>query len=152
MKEDTKAIVATEPTENGEEPQAQGVAQEGKTFTQEEVNEIVQRRLAREREKLAAESENSEAEKKLMEREKAVLHRELRADALERLKEDDLPAKLADLINCENAEDFSRTYKTVVAAFKEAVDAVPKVPERGGAPEPAQPRTDWFREAFRPKI
>lgn len=78
MKDDTKAIVATEPTENGEEPQAQGVAQEGKTFTQEEVNEIVQRRLAREREKLAAESENSEAEKKLMEREKAVLHRELR--------------------------------------------------------------------------
>lgn len=63
-----------------------------------------------------------------------------------------MPAKLADLINCETAEDFSRTYKTVVEAFKEAVDAVPKVPERGGAPEPAQPRTDWFREAFRPKI
>ena len=56
------------------------------------------------------------------------------------------------MINCENVEDFSRTYKTVVEAFKEAVTTVPKIPERGGAPEPAQPRTDWFREAFRPKI
>lgn len=75
-----------------------------------------------------------EAEKKLMEREKAVLHRELRADALERLKEDDLPAKLADLINCENVEDFSRTYKTVVEAFKEAVTTVPKSPNAAAHP------------------
>lgn len=134
---------AAEPAENGEQ------MARGKMFTQDEVNEIVQRRLAKERK-----SENKEAVEELAAREKAVLKRELRAEALDRLRADDMPVELADLINCDTAEGFENTYKAVVSAFRKATANSPRTGIKVGVcTEPQRPvYTDKIREAFSPKI
>lgn len=148
---------AAEPAETGmQKPQEPEAAHEEKTFTKDEVNDIVRRRLAKEREKFTA-LMDSEGEKRLIEREKAVLKRELRADALDRFKEAGLPASLADLVDYADEESYNASFERVRSVFepaiKEAVarartDMLRGVTPSSGTPQPP----DKIREAFRPKV
>ena len=91
----------TQPAENGKQGS-------GKLFTQEEVNNIVRDRLAKDRAKRAP-AEPSEAEKKEME----LTARESRLSCREHLLENGLPTSLLDAFD---TSDINR--------FKKAVDVV----------------------------
>ena len=151
MEKKTQAMEATEPAETAMEPKT--LDTKDKLFTQDEVDEIVQCCLAKERERLTSGGENTEIEQKLAEREQAVLQRELRADAIDRLKHDGYPQKLVDLIPCDNAEMFEDRYKAVVKVYNDIKnDFVPKAPIKAGAYEQEKPTyKDPLQEVFSPK-
>lgn len=93
-----------------------------KTFTEEEVNDIVRKRLNREREKLTKAFEEGTRESDLDERERNILKRELRADTLEKLAENGMPAGLADLVSYDSKEECEKSLKAVAAVFNQAVN------------------------------
>ena len=93
-----------------------------RTFTEEEVNDIVRKRLNREREKLTKAFEEGTRESDLDERERNILKRELKADTLEKLTESNMPACLADLVNYDSAEECEKSLATVVKVFNTAVN------------------------------
>lgn len=146
---------ATEPAETGNQEPQDG--QDEKTFTQAEVNEIIRRRLAKEREKFTS-LMDGEGEKTLIEREKAVLRRELRADALEKLKESGIPARLADLLDYSDEDSYKISYDRVCGIvnplIKEAAANARAEMIKGRTPHMGSntPQGDSIREAFRPKI
>jgi len=83
-------------------------SQENKTFTQDEVNEIVRKRLARERQKSAESGEDSFAE-----REKDLQNRENLMYARERFFEENLPADLINLASGKSKEKIDEVIKTL---------------------------------------
>lgn len=97
---------------NTDTAQDQQQATEGKTFTQEEVNNIVSDRLKREREKMS-----KEQEEKLNEREKAIAARELKLTATEKLTAVGLPKTLVDAINCSDEETMNKSIEIISQAF-----------------------------------
>lgn len=105
-----------------------------KTFTEEEVNDIVRKRLNREREKLTKAFEEGTRESDLDERERKILKRELRADTLEKLAENGMPAGLADLVNYDSAEECEKSLATVSAVFNQAVNEAVKGKARQSTP------------------
>lgn len=105
-----------------------------KTFTEEEVNDIVRKRLNREREKLTKAFEEGTRESDLDERERKILKRELRADTLEKLAENGMPAGLADLVSYDSKEECEKSLKTVTAVFNQAVNDVVKSKARQRTP------------------
>ncbi len=105
-----------------------------RTFTEEEVNAIVQKRLNREREKLTKAFEEGTRESDLDERERNILKRELKADTLEKLAESGMPAGLADLVNYDSAEECEKSLKIVSAVFNQAVNQAVKVKARQSTP------------------
>ena len=89
-------------------------APEVKTFTQEEVNNIVSDRLKRERDKMG-----KEQEEKLNERERAIAARELRMTATEKLADAGLPKTLVDALNCSDEETMNKSIEIISKAFQE---------------------------------
>ena len=71
-----------------------------KTFTQEDVNKIVQERLAKER------ARNTE---EITEKEKELDKRELQLNIRQTLAEKGLPAELMEAINCTDEETFKKS-------------------------------------------
>lgn len=131
--------------EAGQHDRSQEETKAGKTFTEEEVNDIVRKRLAREREKLNKAFQEGTRESELDERERKILKRELRADTLEKLAENNLPPSLADLVNYDSAEDCEKSLTTVTKAFNAAVNQAVKgkarqsTPRDGGGPYYGRP-------------
>lgn len=74
---------------------------EGKTFTQDDVNRIVQERLARERSKTESDTVN--------EREKELQIRENRLACREYLAENNFPSELAEIFDTMDSETFKET-------------------------------------------
>ena len=70
-----------------------------KIFTKEEVNRIVQERLARDRKAREAEQDSVGMEKSITDREKALEERELKLMAREKLMDEGLPIDLADILS-----------------------------------------------------
>lgn len=105
-----------------------------RTFTEEEVNDIVRKRLNREREKLTRAFEEGTRESDLDERERKILRRELRADTLEKLAENGMPPGLADLVNYDSAEECEKSLATVSAVFNQAVNEAVKGKARQSTP------------------
>ena len=95
-KETTEQINEAEKDQTGETTQEQPPAE--KTFTQEEVNRIVQERLAR--------VKNSSDQNSLAEREQALTQRELRLDAREKLVDAGIPNDLLPLVDCSNKKNM----------------------------------------------
>lgn len=77
-------------------------SQQGKTFTQEEVNAIIQSRLSREKEKNAA--ENAAA---LAEREAQLHERELKLQLCETLVNNELPKEFCDIIKLTDEKSIN---------------------------------------------
>ena len=151
---------AVEETVTEEMTADEQVGAEERKFTQKEVDDIVRRRLERERKKyesLVGDGEYFKEE--LLKREKAVMGREMRVLALERLKSENIPEEAAALLNFNSMDEFEASCETLIRVFnpimKKAVgDAVGAVfRENGRTPrtgtENLNPDT-LFREAFRP--
>lgn len=119
-----------------------GSTQEPKTFTQKDVDKIVQGRIAKERkswekhledqrteaQKLENMSEKEKKEyqerkraKELDDREAAITRRELTAVAKEQLNAAGVPADMADFIDYTDADSVNESVKRLSKAFKGAV-------------------------------
>lgn len=125
-------------TATGEESQAAGEQQntqeEVKTFTQDEVNDIVQKRLVKQRERLSKAFQEERQTSDLEERERNITKRELKADVLEKLAGAGLPSSLAELINYDNAEDCEKSLKEVGAIFNQSLSEAIKHKARQSTP------------------
>lgn len=82
--------------------------QQGKTFTQDDVNRIVQERLAKERGKGTEELDRRSAE---------LDKREFNLKARETLSSKGYSADLLDALNCESEETFNKSLETIERLF-----------------------------------
>lgn len=110
-----KAGIQKEGQENADQHEAE------RTFTQDEVNDIVQKRLAKERERLSKVFQEEKQLSELEERERNILKRELRADAIEELSKRNLPARLADLLDYSDKENLQNSMNEVTSIFRSAL-------------------------------
>lgn len=131
-----------------------------KTFTQEELNAIIDKRLERERrdaqaridkavteaQKLAkmsaderAEHERQELQKKLSEREAEITKRELRAEAKSQLSDKGLPVELAEVLPYTDADTTNAALAAVERVFRAAVEKGVTERLKGNAPKVSQP-------------
>lgn len=83
---------------------------ENKTFTQEELNTIVQDRLAKEKAKY---------EKQIADIQRDVVLREKKLQAKEKLSEKGLPAELIDLVRLDNDEAFDTSLELLEKTYKQ---------------------------------
>lgn len=88
---------------------AQQTQQQEKTFTQEEVNRIVQERLAR--------AKNAPDNSGYAEREQALDQRERRLEAREKLADAGIPKELLPLVNCSSKKDMEDSIKLISTYF-----------------------------------
>jgi len=131
-----------------------------KTFTQDELNAIIDKRLERERkdaqaridkavteaQKLAkmsaderAEHERQELLKKLAEREAEITKRELRAEAKSQLSDKGLPVELAEVLPYTDADTTNAALAAVEKVFRQAVEKGVNERLKGNAPKVSQP-------------
>lgn len=137
--------------------------QETKTFTQEELDRIVQGRIAKERkswEKQLEEQQTeaqklekmSEKEKKkyqeekrikdLDDREAAITRRELTAQAKVQLADKGIPTELAEILNFTDAESCKNSIEIVEKAFQSAVEKGITAKIQGGPALKKAPQTN----------
>lgn len=130
-----------------------------KTFTQDELNAIIDKRLERERrdaqaridkavteaQKLAkmnaeerAEHERQELQKKLSEREAEITKRELRAEAKSQLSDKGLPVELAEVLPYTDADTTNAALVAVEKVFRQAVERAVTERLKGNAPKVSQ--------------
>ena len=83
-----------------------------KTFTQEDVNRIVQVRLAKEKSKNSGDADFAK-------REQELAQRELHMSAKEMLSEKGLPVQLFDALNCKDEETLKKSISTIETVFNE---------------------------------
>ena len=119
--------------EQGENPE--GEEQTEKLFTQDEVNKIVQKRLAKQNESFIKNFQNAQKMDELEEREKNITMRELKADTAEKLAAAGLPADLAKLVNYENKEACEESLKNVCDVFNASLGEALKISARQETPK-----------------
>ena len=138
----------------------QQVTPPAKTFTQEELNAAVEKRIARERkqteerikeavteaQKLAkmsaderAQHEKEELEKTLKQRETEITKRELRAEAKSQLSDKGLPVELAEVLPYTDAETTNQALEAVEKVFRLAVEKGVTERLKGNPPKVSQP-------------
>lgn len=105
-----------------------------RTFTQDEVNEIVRKRLNKEREKITKAFQEGSKESDLEERERNILKRELKADTLEKLAAAGMPYGLSELIDYSSKEECEKSLATVSKVFNAAVNEAVKAKARQSTP------------------
>ena len=81
-----------------------------KTFNQDQVNAIVQKRLAEDREK---------ASRELGEKEQELAQREFRLNSRQKLIDKGYPETLLDALNCSSEEAFDKALETIDGLMKE---------------------------------
>lgn len=115
-----------------------------KTFTQDDVNRIVQERLSKERSKLETVSNTT-----LEEREAALSERENKLSCKEYIQEKGYDVRLLDILDTNDADKFKKTTEELNAIY--SGKQVKKVP-CFSAPTPGVPLgNDLIAEAFKPK-
>lgn len=89
--------------------------QEGneKTFTQAEVDEIIRKRLARERRKTETESNTDGEQETGDDREKTLEERELRVMAKEKLLDSGMPSNLADVLRYSDEKSLEKAIEAI---------------------------------------
>ena len=107
-------------TQTGTQTGAEG-AQE-KTFTQDEVNRIVQDRLAR---------DNGKGSEELDKREAALNYRERKMNAVDELRKNGLPDYLAEALNLNTDEDFQKSMEAIKRMKGESAGVQPGVIGKG---------------------
>lgn len=123
-----------------------------KTFDQDQVNAIVQERLARDREKQSEE---------LSKKEQELLQREFRLDSRQKLIDRGHPEDILDALNCSSKEAFDKALDVIDRLIKErtpspeekadmearikAAASAPKFTDRS---EPRQSGMDMIRKAM----
>ena len=144
---------------NGQVNDGQGndgqTGQQSKTFTQEELDKIVQGRIAKERKSWEKQLEYQKTEaqkletmsdkekkkyqeekriKELDDREAAITRRELTAQAKVQLADKGIPTELAEILNLTDAESCKKSIETVEKAFQTAVEKAVEEKIKGNAP------------------
>lgn len=89
---------------------------DNKTFTQEEMNTIIQDRLAKEKAKY---------EKQLADMQADVRQREKRLEAREKLGEKGLPAELVDLVRLDDDDAFNTSLELLERTYKQKQPETP---------------------------
>ena len=90
----------------------------GRTFTQDDLNRIVQERLAKEKGKVSEELDKRAAELDLRER---------KMNAIQKLRENDLPDYLVDALNIETDEAFQKSIEAINKMKGGTASGEPKV-------------------------
>ena len=156
--------------EQSSEKVEQVVEQSVKTFTQEEVDKIVNKRLARERKDIEAkiEAERAEAERlaKMSEAEKqqalfkkqvaefeatkrAFEQEKLLNETSKQLASKNLPIEFAEMLKAEDAESTFENIKVFEAKFNEAVEKLVNERLRGNTPKArSEVSSGMSKEAF----
>ena len=131
--------------------QEQDTQVEEKSFTQKEVDKIVEQRLARERKKFTNMLEGKDPrESAIEEREKNVLVKELQADAKDIFRQKNLPLEALELLNYTDKETCEKSIEVLEQVLKitgrDAVAAILK----GGPPLQRAPQEEEnvFRGVF----
>ena len=106
----------TVATQEATQPES---SEPGKTFTQEDVNRIVQERLARERNRVP-----SDAEKTLEEREKAVAARERESADKAVRKSKNIPEEVYEALNCASEDAFNKSLEILSPYFQKAREPI----------------------------
>lgn len=118
-----------------------------RTFTQEEVNQIVSDRLNRERARQAAVDPHvEERERNLEARENGLKCREFISENGSRY-----PKTLLDILDTSNFDSFKETADKLLNAFPSIAQDAPKMFFSGPTPGGVQQDSDVIREAFRAK-
>jgi hypothetical protein len=125
-----KKLDTAQQQENGTEPEGNE-----KIFTQEDVDSIVEKRLARERKKYQSILDGKDPrEMEIEERERNVAVKELQADVKEKFREKRLPLEAMELLNYTDKESCDKSIEvleTVINVVKnEGIASILK----GGAP------------------
>ena len=102
--------MAEQMNQNADPATGQGTGE--KTFTQDDVNRIVQERLAKEKTKNSGEADFAK-------REQELAQRELHMTAKEMLSEKGLPVQLFDALNCTDKETLEKSIATIETVFNE---------------------------------
>ena len=96
--------------QNADPAAGQGTGE--KTFTQDDVNRIVQERLAKEKAKNSGDADFAK-------REQELAQRELHMTAKELLSEKGLPIQLFDALNCTDKKTLEKSIATIETVFNE---------------------------------
>ena len=96
--------------QNADPAAGQGTGE--KTFTQEDVNRIVQERLAKEKAKNSGDADFAR-------REQELVQRELHMTAKEMLSEKGLPVQLFNALNCTDKETMEKSIATIETIFNQ---------------------------------
>jgi len=155
---ETTAIETTATTEETTAVETQATPT-AKTFTQDELNAIIDKRLERERkdaqaridkavteaQKLAkmsaderAEHEKQAHEKALADREAEITKRELRAEAKSQLSDKGLPIELAEILPYTDADTTNAAIVATEKVFRAAVEKTVAERLKGNAPKAGQ--------------
>lgn len=137
-----------------------GTDDNGKTFTQEEVNTIVQERIARERKRTDKILDEEGYNKELIEREKNITERELKAEARDYfVREKELPIEVLNLIDCSDQEAYKESCDKVMLLLdkivsndneNKKVEKRPQIVFKGNARGVSDINDDRIKEAFKP--
>lgn len=103
--------------------QTQNPAAGDRTFSQDDVNRIVQERLAKEKEKGTAD---------LLKREQDLQARELRMNAREKLTAAGLPVELMEALNCTSEETMEKSITLITDHIKKAAQDAKPLPRLVG--------------------
>lgn len=103
---------------------------DNKTFTQEDVNRIVQERLSRERNKGVPDQDQI---KSLEEREKALTAREQAIARKATLKSKNIPEEVYEALNCTSEESFNKSLEILGPYFQKLGEPIlnPVGPTKG---------------------
>lgn len=132
---------------NAQNSGTDGQQEPGKTFTQDEVNKIVQDRLARQQAKTAEDQASLEQREKDLQKREAVL------TAKELLREKELPESFSDILDLSDVETLPEKLETIRQAIQEYMDAHKPIikgvqPGQGTGLPPMATLTEAEREAF----
>lgn len=152
--ENTGAVTTATTADTQE--QAPVTEQAEKTFTQKDLDAIIDKRLARERkeaderiknavteaQKLAKmsaderlEHERQERDKQLKDRESEITKRELRAEAKNQLSDKGLPVELAEILPYSDAESTNTALEAVEKVFRLALEKAVNEQLKGKPPK-----------------
>ena len=121
--------------QNEDQNQNQG----GKMFTQDEVNEIVRKRLERERKKTGSDDQTDSG----TDRARTLEERELKVMAREKLFEAGLPASLADVLRYNDEKSLEKAMEEIKNLNQGAPKAWGQRQSRGGGT-----KSDPYRKAM----
>lgn len=129
-------VESTEQLEAADQTEPTGAEKEtGKTFTQEEVDKIVEKRLNRERKKFSSLLNGDDLrEAEFAERERALEIKELKADAKGILAEKGLSMEALELLNYTDKESCTKSIEALEIVVKAASQARVESILRGGKP------------------
>ena len=131
---------------SAQDPDAKGSEGNNNTFTQEQLDDIVSKRLAREKEKwekaqLDAQTEAQKLEKmtevqkkeeELTKREQEITRRELTAVAKEQLIEANIPVELSEFLDYSDADHVKASVEKLTKSFNAALEKAVAEKIKGG--------------------